>query len=125
MSIFLSGASITFTPSFTIFFLLDALVATEPCVILHFLACDVCVCEWRRDDDDDDDNNNIIKYEWIYTWWQCGTMQDRTVKYNNTSHTITYSTDGKSQCSKWQKNQEHMLYTVKTQKRVEPKVAEL
>ena len=68
MSIFLSGASISFTLSFTIFFLLDAMFATEPRVILHFLEC-VCVCVWRRDDDDDDDddNNNIIIYEWIYT----------------------------------------------------------
>ena len=60
-------------------------------------------------------------------------MQDRTIQYstvqynnthiiqNNTSHKITYNTQGKSLYSKLQKNQEHVLNTIKTQK---PKVDE-
>ena len=59
------------------FFLLDAMVATE---LLLYYTSFVCVCVWET-------IIIIINFQWVYTWWQCATMQDRTIQYNNTHHT--------------------------------------
>jgi len=69
MSIFLSGACISFTHSFTISFLLDIMVATEPCVILHILVCVyVCVCGGEMMIMMMMIIIIIINFEWIYSW---------------------------------------------------------
>ena len=74
----------------------------------------------------------IINCKWVYTWWQCAALQDRTIQYstiqyNITSHKITHNTQGNPQYSKLQKNknQECVLYTIKIHKRVVPTVDEL
>ena len=53
--------------------------------------------------------------------------QDNAIQYNtkHTSHTITYTTQDNPLYSKLQKNKiQNTYYTLKTQKRVEPKVDE-
>ena len=57
---------------------------------------------------------------------QCKTEQYNTVQYNTIQcNTITHITQNKIQHAKLQKiNQEHIFYTIRTQKRVEPKVDE-
>ena len=70
----------------------------------------------------------------MYTRWQCTTVQDRTiqhntVQYNTTQHnTITHITQNNTQLYileiKKKQNQKRLSYTIKTKKRVEPKVDE-
>jgi hypothetical protein len=52
------------------------------------------------------------------------TLCDSVLQYNNTSHKITYNTQDNPQYAKLQKNQDHILYTIKIPKRVEPEVDE-
>jgi hypothetical protein len=72
----------------------------------------------------------IINCEWVYTrwqWLQCKTGHYNTVQYNivqlHTSHK-TYNIQGNPLYAKLKKNHKHALYTIKTQKRLEPKVGE-
>ena len=56
---------------------------------------------------------------------QCKEGQYNTIQYNNIHHIKQHTTIKKTQNKQnYQKNQEHALYTIKTQKRVEPKVDE-
>jgi len=57
---------------------------------------------------------------------QCHAVQYNKIQYNITPITYSYNSQGNSLYTKLQqqKNQEHTLYTIKTQKRVEPKVDE-
>ena len=77
-----------------------------------------------------------INCKWVYNRWQCATMTDRTVQYstvkynkiqqNNTSRIIThivkirYSTQDNTLCKQNCKKFKN-IYSIKTQKRVEPK----
>jgi hypothetical protein len=59
---------------------------------------------------------------------QCNSVQYNTLQYNTTTHITQHNIQHSNQLSirkiTTTKNQERMLYTVKTQKRVEPKVDE-
>ena len=64
--------------------------------------------------------NIIINCKWVYTLWQCATIQYSTIQYNTITH-ITHNNVQHSMHKITHKNQEHILYHIKTQKRVEPK----
>jgi hypothetical protein len=53
---------------------------------------------------------------------QYNTVQYNTTQYNNTHHTEWHSTfKATLYTQNYTKDQEHILYTIKTKKRVEPK----
>jgi hypothetical protein len=63
----------------------------------------------------------IINCKWVYTWWQCTTMPDRTiqvqystVQYNKItqSHTTTYNTQGKCLYAKLQKKKKNTVIII-------------
>ena len=55
---------------------------------------------------------------------QYNRAEHNKIQHNNTHHTITYNAQDNTQHSKLRRNPEHILYTIKTQKRIEPKVDE-